>query len=291
MSASARLASALRQALAAICLAALSAACTLPAARSTSSETTITPTPLPTEAGPKATPTTEILSSEELYGAEASPLGITDPSFASLPVDAVLPPAPLGDSTRRVKVVLENGAVIEGERYGFGVLRQPGILILSRDVSDWGALSRRLAERGFIVLALETGGWLESHHLRTVLRSLSAIDKVDAGWIAIIGAGHSADLALLGCASNELCDAAALISPLSRDTLLNMLPSYGERPLWLVAAADDAEARAAALALARSAAGGVQLLEYDRGRGVELLANHPEIVEQLGQWLSLNLGG
>ena len=270
-----------------LCVMGLSAGCTLTAANPTRSAPPATSLP----PLPAAEPSPEILSSEELYGDDASVLGITDPSFASLPVDAVLPPAPLGDSTRRVKVVLEDGSVLEGERYGFGVLRQPGILILSREVADWRPLTKRLAERGFIVLALETGAWLESHHVRTVLRSLAAISKVDAGWIAIIGAEHEADLALLGCAINELCDAAALLSPLSRDTLLNMLPSYGARPIWLTAAQDDAEAHAAARALARSAAGEAQFLEFNRGRGVELLDNQPEIVEQLVEWLALNLGG
>ena len=270
-----------------LCIMVFSAGCTLREASPTRSAPTATPLP----PRPDAEATTVILTSEELYGDDASVIGRTDPSFASLPVDAVLPPAPLGDSTRRVKVVLEGGSVIEGERYGFSVLRQPGILILSRDVSDWRPLTKRLAERGFVVLALETGGWLEAQHLSTILRSLTAISKVDAGWIAIVGAEHSADLALLGCAVNELCDAAALLSPLSRDTLLNMLLSYGARPLWLAAAKDDAEAHAAARALARSAAGEAQFLEYDRGRGVELLVNQPELAEQLADWLSLNLGG
>ncbi len=269
------------------CVAALVAGCTLTEANPTRSA----PTATPLAPRPDAEPTTEILSSEELYRDDARVIGRTDPSFASLPVDAVLPPAPLGDSTRRVKVVLEDGSVLEGERYGFSVLRQPGILILSREVSNWRPLTKRLAERGFVVLALETGGWLEAQHLSTILRSLTAISKVDAGWIAIIGAEHSADLALLGCAVNELCDAAALLSPLSRDTLLNMLLSYGARPLWLAAAKDDAEANAAARALARSAPGEAQFLEYDRGRGVELLVNQPEIADQLAEWLSLNLGG
>ncbi len=279
--------SALRRCFLFFCVTVLSAACTLSQANPTRSAPAADPLP----PRPGAQPTPEILTSEELYGDDANVIGRTDPSFASLPVDAVLPPAPLGDSTRRVKVVLEDGSVLEGERYGFSVLRQPGILILSREVSNWRPLAKRLAERGFVVLALETGGWLEAQHLNTILRSLTAISKVDAGWIAIIGAEHSADLALLGCAVNELCDAAALLSPLSRDTLLNMLLSYGARPLWLAAAQDDAEANAAARALARSAAGEAQFLEYERGRGVELLVNQPEIVEQLAEWLSLNLGG
>ena len=270
-----------------LCISALLVGCTL--AQANPSPLAPTATRLPPR--PAAEPTLEILSSDELYKDDENVLGRTDSRFASLPVDAVLPPVPLGDSTRRVKVVLEDGSVIEGERYGFSVLRQPGILILGQDVSDWSLLAKRLAEEGFVVLALEAGGWLEAQHLTTVLRSMTAISKVDAGWIGIIGAEHSADLALLGCAVNELCDTAALLSPLSRDTLLNMLLSYGARPLWLAAARDDAEAHAAALALAQSATGEAQFLEYDQGRGVELLVNQPDMVEQLVQWLSLNLGG
>lgn len=268
-------------------IAALLAACTL--AEADTARATPTASPLPPR--PVTDPTPEILSSEELYRDDLRVIGRTDPSFASLPVDAVLPPAPVGDSSRRVKVVLEDGSVLEGERYGFSVLRQPGVLILSREVSNWRPLTKHLAERGFVVLAIETGGWLEAQHLETVLRSLIAISKVDAGWIAIIGAEQAADLALLGCAVNELCDAAALLSPLSRDTLLNMLSSYGARPLWLAAARDDAEAHTASRALARSAIGEARFLEYEQGRGVELLLYQPELVDQLAEWLSLNLGG
>ena len=132
-------------------------------------------------------------------------------------------------------------------------------------------LAKQLEAAGFIVFALETEGRLRAGQLNTVLRSMLAINTVDAGKIGIVGAEGSADLALLGCAINDLCDAAALLSPLSRDTLLNMMPSYDTRPLWVAAAKDDIEAYAAALALSQTALGEVQFHELNSGRGIDLL--------------------
>ena len=106
--------------------------------------------PLPPRPLPKAT--LQILTSEEIYRDHAQIVGRTDPRFASLPVDAVLPPLPIAYSPRRVKVVLEGGKILQGERLGFGLPRRPGILLLAKQVADWSSLTKKLSESGFMVL-------------------------------------------------------------------------------------------------------------------------------------------
>ena len=262
------------------------AACNLESTPATATPYASTAPPAPI---PAPSPTPFIKSSEELYADEEG-IGRTDPRFASLPVDAVLPPLPIGESARHVKIVLGDGVVITGERFGFGILRQPGVLLLSEEAEDWGALPRQLEGSGFIVLALNARSSLKTRHIETVLRSMLAIDTLDGGRIAIVGAGRSADLALVACAVNALCRMAGLLSPLSRDSLLNMMGGYAARPLWLAAAADDSEAHATAAALSEAARGEVVFHETQTGRGADLLRNHPDLADELVDWLKAKIG-
>ena len=179
--------------------------------------------------------------------------------------------------------------ILLGERFGFGQPRRPGLLLLAQEISAWTGLAQRLTDAGFVIIALQIEDWLETRHMGTLLFSLAAVDSVDAERLAIIGEAQTADLALLGCAVNESCDSAALFSPLSRDTLLNMLTSYGDRPLWLTAGQSDQEAYQTALALAQSATGDIQFLEFSAGRGIELLRAQPDLVDQLVAWMRTHL--
>lgn len=250
---------------------------------------TAAPTASPLPPRPLPSPTARLLSSDELYRDEPGLVGRTDPQFASLPVDAALPPVPIGPAARQIKVVLDDGAVLLGERFGFGQPRRPGLLLLAQDVSSWTQTAQRLSDEGFIVIALQFHDWLQTRHMETLLFSLMAVDSVNADRLAIIGEAQAADLAYLGCAVNELCDAAALFSPLSRDTLLNMLTRYGDRPLWLAAAQNDEEAFQTASLLSQNAAGAVEFHQSSSGRGAELLHAEPELVDALVSWLVLRL--
>ena len=243
---------------------------------------TSTPKPLPT-----ATP--YILNAEELYMNDDRFTGVTSPSYASFPVGAVLPPAPIGDSGRGVKVVLDAETVVLGELFHIGDQLQPGILILGADVSAWGNLPLNLSQAGFVVLVLRTGPLTPARQVETMLQSLIAISGVDAGVIGVIGEARAADIAMLGCAVNSLCDALALLSPTSRDTLLNMIPSLGVRPIWLSASRQDAESNATALALFQTALGEARFEEVDTGRGAALLQSEPNMVEKLVNWFVLQL--
>ena len=235
-----------------------------------------------------SSPTPVILSSEQLYQDDPRFIGQSNPRFAQFPVDAALPPVQSGDG--QVEVVLEDGAVLPGEIFQFPDSRQPGILMLGGVSTSWGALPLKLAQAGFAVLVVESGAMPQTRQVETMFQSLIAVATVDPGNIGIIGAAQTADTAMLACAVNALCDAAALLSPLSRDTLLNMIGSYGERPLWLAASREDGESHAAALALAQAARAEVELVEAETGRGASLLQSRPELVNQLVDWFAAHLG-
>lgn len=249
------------------------------------------PTSAPTTAVSRLvpTPTEFTFSREGVYRDDLRHLGVTTADLASLPAGAILPPAPSADSERGVSLLLDNRTTIAGELYLQSGQPEPAIMILGAEVSSWGLLPQQLSAAGFIVLVLQTDHMMPARHVDAMLQSLIAIPGVNAGAIGLIGAARSADLAMLGCAVNSLCDALALFSPTSRATLMNMLPSYGERPLWLAAGRNDSQSHAAALALAQALRGQAHFVELDQGRGVDLLRAEPGLADQLVDWFAHHL--
>lgn len=248
---------------------------------------------------PEATAISLSIPTRAAYGAGAEAqysdntrhTGTTSYSFASLPAGAILPPAPSGESELGVSVLLDAGTAIQGELYQGGDQPEPAILILGDESSAWGSLPKKLSQAGFVVLALRTGPTTPARQVDLMLQSLIAIPGVNAGAIGLVGEARAADLAMLGCAVNTLCDALALFSPTSRETLLNMVSSFDKRPLWLAASRSDSESRAAALSLSQALPGQAQFVEVDGGRGANLLEAAPSLADQLVNWLALHLKG
>lgn len=234
-------------------------------------------------------PTVQVLDSETLYGRDSRSIGQTSPSLASFPPGAILPPVPDGQSERGVSLILDAETTLIGELYSPIGPRQPGVLVLGSDLSGWGALPLTLSQRGFAVLVVQTESLTPARQVQAMLLSLIAAPGVDAGAIGVIAEDRAADIAALGCAVNSLCDALALLSPRSRDTLLNVMPSYGDRPIWLAAGQDDSEALDTATALAAAATGEAQYLEARTGRGVALLQLQPDLVDELASWTQQQL--
>lgn len=258
--------------------------CRLPIGARPTAETTATLAPRFDQ-----TPTIQIISSEELYGEDARAIGETSRGLASFPAGSVLPPAPTGASERGVTVLLDASASISGQLFDAEGPRQPGMLVLGDGVNAWGNLPLKLSQSGYVTLVLVTEATTQARHVETMLQSLIALPNVDAGLIGVVGAGRAADLALLGCAVNSLCDALALLSPMSRATLLNMLPSYGARPLWLAAGENDEEAFHTASDLAEAAQGEARFVAVAEGRGASMLQFQPELGDDLLVWLQSQL--
>lgn len=234
-------------------------------------------------------PTIEVLDSEMLYGQDSRAIGGTSPSLASFPAGAVLPPVPDGRSERGVTLILDAEITLSGELYAPVGPRQPGVLLLGSDLAGWGAVPAALAQHGFAVLVVQTKPLTPARQVEAMLQSLIAAPGVDASSIGVIGEDRAADIAALGCAVNSLCDALALLSPRSRDTLLNMISSYGDRPIWLAAGQNDREALQTASALAAAAAGETQYLEASSGRGLTLLQFQPDLADELVAWMRRQL--
>ncbi len=229
-------------------------------------------------------PTEFVLRTEALYRDDLRHSGVTTADLASLPAGAILPPVPSGDSERGVSLLIDNRTTISGELYRQSVQLAPALMLMGAEVSAWGSLPHQLSAAGFVVLVLRTDPLMPARQVDAMLQSLIAIPGVNAGAIGLIGEARSADLAMLGCSVNSLCDALALFSPTSRATLMNMLPSYGERPLWLAAGRSDSRSHAAALALYQGLRGQAHFVEIDNGRGLDLLRAEPSLADQLVDW-------
>ena len=78
-----------------------------------------------------------------------------------------------------------------------------------------------------------------------------------------------------------------MLSPTAGGTLINLLPEYGNRPLFVAASRDDPEAYNTASQLRLNARGEVDFQEYDTGgRGVELLTSDPDLEANIALWLN-----
>lgn len=236
-------------------------------------------------------PTIEVLDSEALYRQDSRAIGQTSPSLASFPAGAILPPVPDGLTERGVSLILDSETTLFGELYPQAGPRRPGVLLLSSRLAGWTALPSTLAQSGFAVLVAQTKPLTPARQIEAILQSFIAAPGVDAGSIGVIGADEAADIAALGCAVNSLCDALALLSPRSRDILVNMMPSYGDRPIWLAAGQDDREALDTASALAAAASGEAQFHRASAGRGMALLQRQLDLAEELVAWLQRQLRG
>lgn len=247
------------------------------------------PTPRPTFelSAPtlEASPTVRILTSEELYS-EENLSGQNNATAAALPSGGGLPPlafgqsAPLGASVP-IQIVLEDGVIVEGELYTSGQERLAGVLFVAREAELWGELPRQLFNNGYTVAVMRLRPSVPRvGDLSTMLLAISELGTVDPARMAVIGAEEGADLTLLGCANDALCDSAVLVRPTLRDALLDALPRYGARPLLLVASQGDDLA-----AELQAAAANAQLRTYDAPT-TATLAQNASFWAELFAWLA-----
>jgi hypothetical protein len=221
--------------------------------------------------------------------------GQNDPTAASLPRDSDLPPIPVasvapGDSLQFVQVTMSDGALLEGVLYQIGADRVPGVVILATNTWPWGDFPARLQQNGFTVLVITLRDVTSVADFQTVLRAFTEAGGVDPARIGVIGAAQTADLALLGCAADLLCDTAVLLSPIRREPLLNVMSAYNPRPLLVAASEDDAESFTVAQVLAESASGEALFQPFtNAGRGTAMLQNRPDLGDLIVTWLRRQL--
>jgi hypothetical protein len=251
---------------------------------------TLTPTRRFTAATLAPSPEVVIQNSDELYGEITD--GQSNATAASLPVGAALPPLESGGvsdtGAQPIEIVLEDGSALTGDLYEHGSSdnRTAGILIIGQAVETWGSLPSELYNAGYTVLVIDLPDILRAEDMDVLLRSLSENGSVDPARIAAIGAEQSADMAIFGCAVYEICDAVVMLSPQSRDAILNVLPNFNPRPMFIAASLNDANSYAAASSIATSFSAGSRFIEQSTGSGTGLLTLNSELSIMIIDWLS-----
>jgi hypothetical protein len=253
---------------------------------------TVTPTRSLSAPTLQASPTTFIRSSDELYGTITD--GQNSLTAAALPNVAALPPLSMGTPDASggevVQVILTDGTIINATLYQVaGAVRVPGILLLVQDAAAWGAFPAELKRAGFTVLVVPYPGVIPIADLDVLLTSLSEDGSVDPSRIAIIGGEQSADAALLGCASFDICDAVVLLTPQGRSTLLNVLPNLDPRFMLVLASRENEEFFATAVSLVSSYQNRSQLIEASAGIGAAMLQQDPVRLTDIVTWLGQTL--
>ena len=224
--------------------------------------------------------------------------GQNDPTAAALPAGGALPPLAVGvplevsgtpaPGKHTIQITGMDGTQLAGDFYDTPGERLPGVLLLAPDRTAWGDFPVKLNAAGFAVRSMD---WRESGLLdfTVMLQALNSGDA-DPANLAVIGANAGADVALLGCAGDMLCDTALLLSPGGDPALVNAMLAYNPRPILLAASEDDPVAYAAITAIQAAASGAVQFQPFTgAGSGAAMLANRPDLGDLLIAWLRQTL--
>jgi hypothetical protein len=212
-----------------------------------------------------------------------------DPTAAGLPSGAQLPPVGITTPVpnrifQEVVLTATDSTLLFGDLYQ-QARRVAGVLLLTRNRFDWGALPEQLYTAGFTVLAMDIRPEAGLEDFEVMLQALSS-GVADPGRLAVIGGSEGADLALIGCATNLLCDAAALLSPSGGQTLVNVMSNYNPRPLLVAASEEDVEAYATMEALQGAATGEVFFQPFmGAGRGAQIVQNRQDMLGLLVGWM------
>ena len=240
----------------------------------------------------QASPTTLIRNSDEIYG--DSDVGQNNLTAAALPNGGALPPLQSGtrvpSGAEQVQLVLDDGTILTGSLYSqLGATRRvTGVLLLGASVDSWGLLPSTLVENNMTALVVEVPN-TRAANLDAILTSLSEFGTVDPSRIVVIGEQQYADMALLGCAEVPICDAIVMFSPISRDSLLNVLPNFNPRSLFVIASRADAQSYATAVSLANDYAAGSQFVEVAAGQGANILSLNSDLSRQISVWINETL--
>ncbi|MGH9948102.1 MAG: dienelactone hydrolase family protein [Pyrinomonadaceae bacterium] len=176
----------------------------------------------------------------------------------------------LNDRPQTVTIDSPDGVKLVGSFYGSPKAGSPAVLLLHQFNSDrhsYDDFAKRLQVKGFGVLSIDGRGFGESvktadgktvsvsrsdeavkgmlADVNAAFEFLSRQKNVDTNRIGIVGASYGSSLAIIYGAENPKVKAVALLSP-GLNYFGNMptepaVKKYGDRPLLMVAADDDAE--------------------------------------------------
>lgn len=203
----------------------------------------VAPTPTPTRviSGPTLAASPEIFPFIPTNPAFEDEIAFgNDPTAAALPRDSELPPLAVDPMLAEQEIIITaaDGMLLPGWLYVNPLVeRAPGVLVLGDDLAALRPLAERLRDAGFSALAITLR---DVGDFDSALTAFSRVGLVDPGRLAVVGAATGANQAFVGCAVNNLCDGAAVFSPVDDALLFARMPTYGTRGLFLSAGLDDA---------------------------------------------------
>jgi dienelactone hydrolase len=188
----------------------------------------------------------------------------------------------------------------------------PGVILLhalSRTREDWQMVAARLADAGFVTLAIDLRGHGASGPLpqgasledltgmladvKAARAFLATRHDVAPNRIGIAGASIGANLAILFAAGDPTVRSLALLSPGIDYRGLRpeaAMKKYGDRPALLVASQEDNYAANSARQLAGSGSGvrDVRILT-GAGHGTAMIGRQPDLTATLVDWFRRTL--
>lgn len=215
-------------------------------------------------------------------------IGQNNPTAAAAVSGGDLPPIAIGTGepgavSQPIQLPASDGLMLTGTLYSSGAARVPGVLLLAPDSAAWLDLPLRIQAAGFTVLTMNAGSIRSLDDFSVVLRMLSDVGTVDPGGIGVVGAEDGANAALIGCAADRLCDAAALISP--TQSLALPMQQFNPRAVFLAAGEADALANPIINELMQSAQAAALHSGQGAERGAALIGANPDIGDRLIEWL------
>jgi dienelactone hydrolase len=214
-------------------------------------------------------------------------------------------------TTQDVSFKTADGVAIAGTLFLPG-RPAPGIILipaLSRTREDWRGVATRLADAGFVALAIDLRGHGASGPLPegTDLHELTRMNadvkaaraflasrrEVEPDRIGVAGASIGANLAVLLAANDLTVRSLVLLSPGIDYRGLRpeaALKKYGSRPVMLVASQEDNYSANSARQLAGSGPGDRDLrLLTGAGHGTNMLVHQPDLAAAVVDWFRRTL--
>ncbi len=250
-----------------------------------------TPTPTPPYGELAPSPTFDIHPPTDLpVGVPLDMEGLNNPTAAALAAQAAfLPAMPTPDLSLRpvlITIPLPSGIQLDGELWIPGG-SAPGILLLGSTFEGWGGFPAILRDHGYAVVSVEGAlGSDPAQDVRAILDVMSVQPGVDPSRLIVIGALSGADAGLAGCAVDSRCLGSVLLSPQATSVLEAVMPDYNPRPILLAASQEDSASLRAADQVRQAATGPALFQPFEAaGRGVQLLANRPDLVTLIIEFL------
>lgn len=204
--------------------------------------------------------------------------------------------------SRSVEIPVGGDAVFRGTAYMPETRPAPGLLMLhgfGGDQAHWAGFAERSRREGYVVLTIDMPTLAASspeevvtqlgHCLDTLIEQGASADR-----IGVAGEGYGGSLAMLLAQAEPRIEAVALLSPQLRQRgvdLSDLIAHFAERPLLFLAGQRDTVGANAATSLKAQAPGYSEIRFYDTSAvGANLLAAHPNAMEQILEWLEPIIG-